>query len=134
MFNALMAETKSDVFKITAMLKTVVWEHLTNMQKDVTDLKSSMETGFAQITTKFKNVCSTPLPTPTRHMMHASLCYLSYAHAHTHTCQAQRHIPMDSRTRTDIDTYMRVPHRMILAYYCKLYIHNTCVQPCTQTH
>jgi len=69
----MIADTKSGVFKITAMLKTVVWGHLTDMQKDVTDLKSNMETGFAQITTELKNVCSMPPPTCTR------------THTHTHT-------------------------------------------------
>jgi len=61
----MIADTKSEVLKITAMLKAVVWGHLTDMQKDVTDLKRNMETGFAQITADFKNVCSTPPPTCT---------------------------------------------------------------------
>jgi len=61
----MIADTKSEVLKITAMLKAVVWGHLTDMQKDVTDLKRNTEAGFAQITAEFKNVCSTPPPTCT---------------------------------------------------------------------
>jgi len=49
----MIADTKREVFKITAMLKTVVWGHLTDTQKDITHLKSNMKTGFAEIRAEF---------------------------------------------------------------------------------
>ena len=49
----MIADTKREVFKITAMLKTVVWGHLTHTQKDITHLKSNMKTGFAEIRAEF---------------------------------------------------------------------------------
>lgn len=82
----MIADTKSEVFKITAMLKTVVWGHLTDMQKDVTHLKSNMETGFAEIRAEFKTVSIMLARTCTLSMMHASVCILkatpTYARTH----------------------------------------------------
>ena len=52
----LIVDTKKEVLKITAMLKNEVWGHLTNMQRDVAEVKLKMVAGFAEIKTEFKHV------------------------------------------------------------------------------
>ena len=52
----LIVDTKSEVLKITAMLKNEVWGHLTDMQCDVVELKIKVEAGFAELKKEFKHV------------------------------------------------------------------------------
>ena len=52
----LIVDTKKEVLKITAMLKNEMWGHLTNMQRDVAEVKLKMVAGFAEIKTEFKHV------------------------------------------------------------------------------
>ena len=102
----MIADTKGEVFKITAMLKTVVWGHLTDMQKDVTHLKSSMETGFAEIRAEFKTVSIMLAPTCTLAMMHA---YALKLHTRTHAqmSRAKGYIPIyiHANAHTKIQTH-----------------------------
>ena len=52
----LILDTKSEVLKITAMLKAVVWGPLTDMRRGVAEVKSNLEAGFAELRREFKNV------------------------------------------------------------------------------
>jgi len=53
-------DTKNEVLKTTLMLKDV-WSSLTDMGKDVSDVKSQLEAGFAQMRAGFKNVSIPPV-------------------------------------------------------------------------
>ena len=52
----LILDTKSEVLKITAMLKAVVWGPLTDMSRGVAEVKSNLEAGFAELRREFQNV------------------------------------------------------------------------------
>ena len=52
----LIIDTKSEVLKITAMLKAVVWGPLTDMSRGVAEVKSNLEAGFSEIRREFQNV------------------------------------------------------------------------------
>ena len=52
----LIVDTKKEVLKITAMLKNEVWGHLTNMQRDVAEVKMKIVAGFTEIKAEFKHV------------------------------------------------------------------------------
>ena len=51
----LIVDTKKEVLKITAMLKTV-WGDLTDMHRDVAELKGRVDAGFAEMKLQFRHV------------------------------------------------------------------------------
>ena len=51
----LIVDTKNELSKVTAMLKDV-WGHLTDMRKDLADVKGKLEAGFAEMRAGLKNV------------------------------------------------------------------------------
>jgi len=136
----MIADTKREVFKITAMLKTVVWGHLTDMQQDITHLNSNMETGFAEIRAEFKIVRIT-------HALTYSLCVMQalpmllklHTPTHTHTSLELRDIYV--YTFTFIYTHMYPRYRLTRStqddcsmMFEAMHTKNTCAHVQTRTH
>ena len=98
----LIIDTKNEVFKITAMLKTHMWGDLTNMNKGVEDVKSNLATGFAEIRTEFKNVRIS-----LRVFLHVDLCVCGGAQGdtgpkNTHT-RTHTHTLLHTHTHTQVN-------------------------------